>query len=40
METSDWTDCVRNKEVLRGVKEERNILHTAKEVMITGLVTS
>jgi hypothetical protein len=22
------TDCVRNEEVLQGVKEERNILHT------------
>jgi hypothetical protein len=26
----DWTDRVRNEEVLRRVKEERNILHTAK----------
>jgi replicative superfamily II helicase len=25
-----WTDRVRNKEVLRRVKEERNILHTIK----------
>jgi hypothetical protein len=23
-----WTDHVRNEEVLHGVKEERNILHT------------
>jgi hypothetical protein len=25
-----WTDRVRNEEVLHGVKEERNILHTVK----------
>ena len=25
-----WTDRVRNEEVLRGVREERNILHTEK----------
>jgi hypothetical protein len=25
-----WTDRVRNEEVLHGVKEERNILHTIK----------
>jgi hypothetical protein len=25
-----WTDCVRSDEVLRRVKEERNILHTIK----------
>jgi hypothetical protein len=35
-----WTDCVRNEEVLRRVKEERNILHTIKEEKLTGLVTS
>jgi hypothetical protein len=28
MEKINWTDHVRNKEVLHGVKEERNILHT------------
>jgi hypothetical protein len=28
MEKISWTDRVRNEEVLRGVKEERNILHT------------
>jgi hypothetical protein len=26
----NWTDCVRNEEVLHRVKEERNILHTIK----------
>jgi hypothetical protein len=30
MEKISWTDCVRNDEVLQRVKEERNILHTAK----------
>ena len=30
MEKIDWTDRVRNEEVLHRVKEERNILHTAK----------
>jgi len=29
METIGWADRVRN-EVLNGVKEERNILHTVK----------
>jgi hypothetical protein len=29
MEKISWTDCVRNEEVLRGVKD-RNILHTIK----------
>jgi hypothetical protein len=29
MEKISWTDRVRN-EVLRGVKEKRNILHTVK----------
>ena len=33
-----WTDRVRN-EVLHEVKEERNILITIKEEMMTGLVT-
>ena len=30
MEKMDWTDRVRNEEVLPRVKEERNVLHTAK----------
>ena len=30
MQKISWTDRVRNEEVLHGVKEERNILHTVK----------
>jgi hypothetical protein len=30
MEKIIWTDCVRNKEVVRGIEEEKNILHTVK----------
>jgi hypothetical protein len=30
MEEMSWTDSVRNEEVLRGVKEERNTLHKIK----------
>ena len=30
MEKISWTDRVRNEEVLRRVKEERNITHTIK----------
>jgi hypothetical protein len=30
MEKISWTDCVRNEEVLRRVKEGRNILQTIK----------
>ena len=30
MEKIDWTDCVRNEEVLHAVKEDRNIIHTIK----------
>jgi hypothetical protein len=30
MEKISWTNRVRNEEVLHGVKEERNILHTIK----------
>jgi hypothetical protein len=30
MENISWTDRVRNEEVLRRVKEERNILHTIR----------
>jgi len=25
-----WTDCMRNGEILEGVKEERNIIRTEK----------
>jgi hypothetical protein len=28
MENINWTDCVRNDEILHGVKDDRNILHT------------
>ena len=31
MEKIIWTDCVRYEEILSGVKEERNILHTVTE---------
>ena len=30
METISWTDCVKNKEILLGVKEDRNILRTIR----------
>ena len=30
MEKISWTDCVRNEEVLRRVKLERNIIHIIK----------
>jgi hypothetical protein len=30
MEEINWTDSVKNKEVLHRVKEERNILHKIK----------
>ena len=30
-----WTDCVLNEEVVRGVEEERNILHTITETKYT-----
>jgi len=30
MEKISWTNHVKNKEVLHGVTEERNILHTTK----------
>jgi hypothetical protein len=30
MEKISWTDHVRNEEVLRGVSEQRNIIHTIK----------
>jgi len=28
MENINWTDCVRNGEILHKVKEDRNIIHT------------
>jgi hypothetical protein len=31
MEKIAWTEFVRNYEVLRGVEENRNILHTEQE---------
>jgi hypothetical protein len=30
MEQISWTNSVRNEEILRSVKEKRNILHTVK----------
>jgi len=30
MQKISWTDRVRNEQVLHGVKEDRNILHTVK----------
>jgi hypothetical protein len=33
-----WTDHVRNEEVLRRVKEERNIVHAIKEGRLNGFV--
>jgi hypothetical protein len=30
MQKISWTDRVRNEEMLHRVKEERNIIHTAK----------
>jgi hypothetical protein len=30
MEKNNWTDYVKNEEVLHRVKKERNILHTVK----------
>jgi len=38
MEKIIWTDCVRNKEVLLRVKEQRNILHEIINGRLTGLV--
>jgi hypothetical protein len=35
-----WTDHVRNEEVLKTVKEKRNILQTMKRRRLPGLVTS
>ena len=35
----NWTDCMRNEEILHRVKEERNILHTTK-TKLPGFVTS
>jgi len=42
MESTSWTDGVRNVEVLQRAKEERNVLHTVKrrEVNWTGHVLS
>ena len=35
----NWTDRVRNEEVLLGVNEQRNILHEISKRRLTGLVT-
>jgi hypothetical protein len=40
MEKISRTNRVRNEEVLHMVKEERNVLHTIKKGMVTGLVIS
>jgi hypothetical protein len=40
MEKISWTVRVRNEEVLRTVKEEKNVTDTMKEGRLTGLVTS
>jgi hypothetical protein len=37
-EKISWTDRVRNEEVLRGVKEDRNILHATKKSNIRGFL--
>jgi len=34
MEDIRWTDHVKNDEVLQRVKEEMNILHTIKRMMV------
>jgi len=39
MEKINWTDRVRNEEVLLGVNEQRNILHEISKRRLTGLVT-
>jgi hypothetical protein len=40
MENINWTDCVRNEEILHRVKEDRNILHTVirRKFNWTGLI--
>jgi hypothetical protein len=41
MERISWTDhIVRSEEVLQGVKEERNIVHTKNKGRLSGMVTS
>jgi hypothetical protein len=37
MEKISWTDRVRNEEVLRSVKDERNIPHTVKRRKANGV---
>jgi hypothetical protein len=37
MEKISWTDVVRNQEVLRSVKEEKNILQTIKRRKAKGI---
>jgi len=36
----NWTDRVKNKEVLHRVKEKRNILHTIKDGILPILVAA
>jgi hypothetical protein len=38
MDKISWTTCVKNEELLHGVKEKRNIKHTEKGRSLTGLV--
>jgi hypothetical protein len=40
VEKVDWTDLLKNNEVLDGVKEKRYILHKINRRKISGLVTS
>ena len=40
MEKISWAVRVRNEKLLRGVKEERNIVHIIKRRKVTGLVKS
>jgi hypothetical protein len=40
MERISWTDRVRNKEVIRTVNEDRNVLHTIKRRNCNWRVTS
>jgi len=39
MEKNIWTVHVKNEEVLRRVKEKRNVLCTMERRKVTGLVT-
>jgi hypothetical protein len=39
MERTSWTDRVKKEEILHIAKEERNILHSMKQVKLSGLLT-